>query len=272
MISKVILLILSLWCSSAFGQTYIEYYILCNDADKAKYYGNDELALSKLVQAFKTVDYVHADKYEKASKWSLETEDYASGYEYARKAILHGSTSRYWEHSKLKKFRKTNFHKMLLDSVRHWEQAHVESINIPFRQLVDSLHYVDQRIVRKNLGVQGDYQIDKTKLPEKLSEIDQNILKTLVAAIREYRFPSEKNIGPQGYDNVWVIFHHNVRLPHNHKYIPFLEEALRKGEYRPRDFAWMYDQGRLNINEPPSVAFRNFETVQNCNFWTHEKE
>jgi hypothetical protein len=65
-----------------------------------------------------------------------------------------------------------------------------------------------------------------------------------------YGFPSEKRIGRSA-NKVWVIFHHNMRIPKNEKYLSVLDSALKKGEYEPEFYAWMYDQLKLNKSEKP---------------------
>lgn len=247
----ITLITLNLIINLLFAQNYINYYNLCNDADKEVYFKNYKKALDNYEKAFQSVDYVHADKYEKSSKCAIQIKDYKRGALYAKKAVLNGSSTHFWKNKKLKKFRKTDYYKILNDSVLIWEHQHLESINFDYKKIVDSLHYVDQRIIRNNKTIKGDYKIDKHKLPEDLFDLDSLIFQTLLEAIDKYGFPSEKNIGKDGYDNVWLLFHHNVRLPKNHHYLPLLENALKNGNYRPRDFAWMYDQGRLNIGKSP---------------------
>jgi len=247
----IIFLLFTLSAFSSFGQDYINYYNLCNEADKEIYFKNSKAALVNLENAFELVDYVHASQYEKASKCAIQIEDYKKGFLYAKKAILNGSSNHFWKSKKLKKIRKTTYYQILNDSVAVWEKIRLKSINYEYKKLIDSLYYIDQRIIRNNKTVKGNYKIDKINLPENLFDLDSIIFQRLLKSIDKFGFPSERNIGYEGYDKAWILFHHNVRLPQNHYYINFLVSALKKGEYRPRDFAWMYDQGKLNIGESP---------------------
>jgi len=247
----LLLIIWNFLLSSAIGQNYLDYYTLSNEADKEAYFGNNKLALNKLEQAFETVEYVHVEKLEKASKLAIKNKDFKKAYLYAKRAVINGSTSHFWKSRKLKKIRKTEYYRILNDSVQIWEQKHLKSINLPYKKIIDSLHYVDQKIIRKNLTVKGNYQINNKELPENLFDLDSSIFQTLLRAIEKYGFPSESNIGEEGYENVYIIFHHNVRLPENKSYVQMLEEALIKGKYRPQDFAFMHDQSRMNLGEFP---------------------
>lgn len=228
--------------STGFGQNYIDYYHLCNESDKEQYAGNTELALYKLEKAFEIVEYVHADQYEKASKLAIKNKDFEKGFSYAKKAVKNGSTSHFWKSKKLKKFRTSTYFKILNDSVELWEQQHLKTINFPYLHLIDSLHYLDQRIIRKNKNVKGNYLIDKDKLPKDLYDLDSMIFQTLLVAIEKYGFPSQQVIGISGYQKALIIVHHNFRLEQNEKYHPIVIQAVHRGEYLPSDFAGMYEQ------------------------------
>jgi len=237
--------------SSSVGQNYIEYYNLCNLADKDIYQDNYVKALEKFEQAFKLVDYIHAKQLEKASQCAIKNNEYAKATVFIKKAILNGSIKQFWNKRKFRDYYQSNEFQMIKDSISYFEKKHLQSVNLDYKKQIDSLHYIDQKVVRKAKFVKGNYNIDKSKLPKNRYDLDQPIFQELLRLIEKNGFPSEKNIGPQGYDNVWVIFHHNVRLPQNDQYISMVKQAVLNGEYLPHDFAWMYDQGRLNKAEAP---------------------
>lgn len=228
--------------SLSIGQNYIDYYQLCNESDKEEYLGNTDLAQYKLERAFEIVEYVHANRYEKASKLAIKNKDFENGFLYAKKAIKNGNTSHFWKKKNLKKFRKTKYFQVLNDSVNIWEQQHLKTINFSYKQLIDSLYYIDQRIVRANKSVKGNYLIDKDELPKNLYDLDSIIFQTLLRAIEIHRFPSEQMIGISGYEKALIIIHHNFRLRQNEKYHPIAIQAVRNGEYLPEDFEGMYEQ------------------------------
>ncbi|MEO0469853.1 MAG: hypothetical protein AAF206_09555, partial [Bacteroidota bacterium] len=240
---------------AAMGKSYIPYFQLCNDADRDMYHKQYDSALVKLEKAFNLVEYVHSDSYKKASECAALTEDFSKAYQYAKKAILNGYTFPFWKGKKLKKMRKTEWYTMLVDSSSHWKNQHFSSINIAYKEVIDSLYYLDQRIVRNNQQVKGDYNIDPQTLPEEIYDLDTSIFQTLLSHIEQYGFPSEQTVGRQASIDVGIIFHHNVRLPENHAYLPMMEEALKKGEFSPHRFAWMYDQGKRMKGESPKFYF-----------------
>jgi len=220
----------------------MDYYHLCNEADRDIYHKDYEAALDKFEKAFELVDYVHAENYEKAGAYALQVKDYEKGYLYAKGAILNGSSSEFWERREFKLFRKTQYYNNLIDSSNVWKEQHLASLNMEYNMLIDSLYYIDQRIIRKTRHVKGNYKIDKKKLPSDLYELDASNFQTLLAAIEKYGFPSEKIIGFEGYQKALIIVHHNFRLKENEVYHPIVIEALRNGEYMPIDFAHMYEQ------------------------------
>ncbi len=237
------------------GQDYIEYYNFCNEGDKQIYLKNYEEALKNFNKAFSLIDYVHANQYKSASLCAAHIGNIEKTYLYAKNAILNGLDPVFLKTKDFKKFRKTEKYKILCDSISIFQKQHLLSINLNYKKEIDSLYYIDQNIIRNNKSCKGNYNIDKSKLPSNLFELDSVIFEHLLTLIEKYGFPSEKKIGYEGYSNVWVLFHHNVRLPKNSKYLPILKEALVKGEYLPRNYAWMYDQSLMFKQEEPYFYF-----------------
>ncbi|MFH2142397.1 MAG: hypothetical protein ABIJ97_08250 [Bacteroidota bacterium] len=237
------------------GQNYIEYYNLCNEGDKQIYLENYQEALAKYEEAFSLVDYVHAKQYKSASICTAKLIDYGKTSQYAAKAILNGFPDEFLKDKIFKDFRKSKYYRVLRDSLPSLKNLHQKSVNLSYQKEVDSLYYIDQRIVLGNKHVKGNFNIDQSALPIKNAEIDSLIFKHLLELIDKYGFPSEKTIGYEGYANVWVLFLHNVRLPQNEKYITLLEEALINGEYQPSNYAWMYDQSMMRKDQEPMFYY-----------------
>jgi len=235
----------------SYGQNYIDYYNLCNEGDRLAYFDKYEKALHSFETAFDKVDYVHAKQYEKASQCAIQLYQYEKATVYAQKALLQGSDLQFLKGKIAKKFRKTEAYKQLSRNLANYQKQHLSSINLDYRTQIDSLYYFDQRVIRKNRRVKGKYQIDKAILPDNKYDLDSLIFKNLLELIETYGFPSEKNIGKGGYESVYIILHHNGRLSQNKEHLPMMKEALLKGEYLPKDYAWMYDQGRLFEGENP---------------------
>ncbi len=240
---------------NGFGQDYIDYYNYCNEGDKQIYLKNDKTALENFEKAFSLVKYVHAKQYEKASMCAARIQGYEKTYLFAKNAILNGSSSKFLNQKDFKGFRKTEKHKSLKDSITIFSNYHIQSINLAYKREIDSLQYIDQRIIRKNRSVKGNYNIDKSAFPKNLYGLDSLLFNRLIELINEYGFPSEKIIGPDGYSNVWVLLHLNIRLEKNSEYLTMAKEALKKGEYLPKNYAWMYDQSLMFKKEKPLFYF-----------------
>ena len=240
---------------SLLGQNYIEYYNLCNEAEKELDLKNYNKALFLYETAFKKVDYIHAEKMSRAYKCAINCEKFETGFTFAKTAILKGFPIRYIKNIANRKFKRTKYYPTLIDSSTYWLNLHNSKINQKYKNIIDSLLFIDQKIIRGSNQKMTEFNINKKNLPTNLFDLDSEIFKTLLGSIEKYGFPSEQNIGYVTFANVWVLFHHNVRLPENRYYLPVLEKALKRGDYLPRDFAWMYDQGCLNLGIEPLFYF-----------------
>ena len=244
MIMRKITLFISIFflACSLFGQNYLPYYILCNKADEEIYLEENTEALKSLQEAFGLVDYVHSFQYDKASKCAIEINDYENGYRYARKAILHGSKNKFFNKKKYKSFRKTKYYQTLIDSIPYYEATHLSSLNNNYIQLIDSLYFLDQNVVRKNRRVKGNYNLHDLVIPANRYDLDTLIFLELIEAIEKYGFPSEKIIGPKCYNKALLLIHHNFRKKRNEAYHYIVKNAVFNGEYLPYDYEGMYEQ------------------------------
>ena len=247
---------------SSFSQQFdnhIEYFNLCNLGDKYYYFENFNEAIESYESAFEKADYVHAHYYMKAAKTCVKSFNYSKAYFYSKKAILNGQSDKFLKNKEFKQFRKTSEYRQLKDSLKFFKKEYALIINNDYKVLIDSLYYVDQRIIRNNRSCKGNYQIDKSILPDNLYELDSVIFADLLTLVENYGFPSERLVGPESYRHAFIIFHHNIRLKKNEKYLDLLESAVKKGEYMPEHFAWTYDQGLLMKGKKPyfyyGVAF-----------------
>lgn len=239
--APVFLLMFLVNCT-VFGQRYIPYYHLCNEADKEIFDNNYQLALCKLEKAFEIADYVHAAQYEKASKCAILIGDFEKAFFFAKKSIVNSSDNHFWKVRKFKNFRLSKYGRALIDSIGHYQQVAASKVNNTYLNFIDSLYYVDQNVIRGNKMVRGNYEIDKSRLPDDLFKLDSTNLNTLLQLIKVYGFPSERILGVNGYQKAAMIIHHNLRLEQNEKYHSVVITALFNGEYLPNDFELMYEQ------------------------------
>ncbi|MEL6653373.1 MAG: hypothetical protein AAFQ87_21460 [Bacteroidota bacterium] len=241
---KTALLSLCLLCllSSMQANSYLSYYQLCHQGSKAHYFEQYEEGLQLFQEAFASVPFAHAEYLRKAAGCASQTDRPKLAYQYIKQSILQGSKEQFWKETEFETFRGSPSFAQLKDSLDDFKAQFQANTNQAYIALIDSLYYVDQRIIRKNRTVKGKYQIDKSKLPEDLYDLDASLFATLLSLIDQYGYPSERNVGLQAYRKADIIVHHNLRLTENESHTPLFEQALFAGEYSPISYALMMDQ------------------------------
>lgn len=226
---------------------YIKYYNLCNAGDSLYYFKNYKEAMEKYETAFKIVDFVHVKNLRNASICASKINQNKVAWDYAKRAISGGENEKILKNS----FPKNISKEILKDSIIYFKNQHQKSINQFYIKEIDSLYFVDQNIIRGNKTVKSNADFSKLAIPQNKFDLDRDVWNHLIGLISIYGFPSEKNIGPKAYEQVSIILHHNFRLPQNQHQMPIATEALKKGEYLPQDFAWMFDQFLSMLNKNP---------------------
>jgi len=252
-----LLIVFNLILCSLFGQSYISYYTLCNKADKQIYLEENKLALNILEEAFSKVKYVHALQYEKASKCAMKIKDFQKGYFYAKKSILNGNTRKFWNNKKMKGFKESEYYQLLKDSMPYFKEIHLNSINKGYKQIIDSLYFIDQNVIRNVKHVKGDYNLEHLKIPKNKYDLDTLVFQELLVSIEKYGFPSEENIGLEGYEKALIIVHHNFRKKTSEPYHSIVINAVFNGGYLPADFEGMYEQ--YNMWHKNKTFFSTFD-------------
>lgn len=246
--------------SVCFSQDYISYFNLCNEGDRLIYEKQYAQALSKFDKAFKLVDYVHANQFDKAASCAALVSDFKKCVFYLKRAALNGMDGVFQNNRKAySKAKKSTEYKSIQDSLPVWRATHNKNINIDYAAILDSLHFVDQRIIRGNRSLKYDkqYHFPKSMVPENKFELDDAIFDEILRLIDTYGFPSEKLVGPNGYADAYIILHHNFRRISKSQYMALAIQAVKSGEYLPKDFAWMYDQFH-NAQGKPLVFYYGF--------------
>jgi hypothetical protein len=255
---EILLVILTAISTQIFGQTdndYIAYYNLTNEGDKQVYLKNDSLAYDCYLKAFEKVDYIHSRKLIIGAELAAKLNDYKNIYEFSKGAIIQGVETKFYKNKEFKKYRKTDLFKTFKDSLKYFKAEYEKNLNSDYKKQIDSLYYVDQRIIRNNKSVKGKYNIDKSKLPEKIFDLDSLIFADILVLIEKYGFATERNVGKESFSKMWIFYHHNIRLPKNEKYIELAQRALKEGAYLPDQYAWMFDQSRTFKKEEPYFYF-----------------
>jgi hypothetical protein len=226
---------------------YIKYYNLCNEGDSLYYFKNYKEAMEKYEAAFRTIGFVHAKNLRNASLCASKLNQDEVAWQYAKQALMGGENEKFLKNS----FSKNISKEILKDSIIYLINQHQKSINQFYIKEIDSLYFVDQNIIRGNKTVKSNADFSKLAIPQNKFDLDRDVWNHLIGLMSIYGFPSEKNIGPKAYEQVSIILHHNFRLPQNQHQMPIATEALKKGEYLPQDFAWMFDQSFSMLNKNP---------------------
>ncbi|MEL7341021.1 MAG: hypothetical protein AAGM67_11075, partial [Bacteroidota bacterium] len=212
---------------------------------KAHYFADYEEGLAIFQEAFATVSYAHCQYLIKAAECAAQTDQPALAYQYAKQAVLQGWAHSFWKGDLFQDFRQTSHYHQLKDSADYFQEQFYANTNQAYIAIIDSLHYIDQRLIRKTLSVKGKYQIDKSSLPENRFELDDGLFAMILTLIEEHGYPSEQNVGPEAYRKADIIVHHNLRMPENEAHTPLFKQALLAGEYSPKSFATMMDQRNI---------------------------
>ncbi|MBN9294178.1 MAG: hypothetical protein J0G96_09385 [Flavobacteriia bacterium] len=239
-------IVLCLFYTCAYNQTYVEYYLLCNEADSMTYMGQKKEALENYKKAFQTVDYVHVRNLEKAYSLSQQLKMFDDMYAFGRQLIINSGNDDFLKAADVE-FKSTDYYHALKDSALYFKKMYEERINHRYIEIIDSLYYIDQRIIRNNKSVRGKYQIIRSELPENLFDLDSSNWNYLYQLIHTFGFPSERNIGLNAYGKAWAILHHNLRLKENEKYHPEIFQYVADGDYLPNDILVWYEQFQTQV-------------------------
>jgi hypothetical protein len=241
MIKSTLFILVSFLSHSAFAQDYESYYLQCNKADSLKFYGQKQEALTTYKLAFQTVDFVHTEKLKKAFQLAIEIGSFQDAFLFGKNILMNsGKTDLIRSNST--DFKKSKYYQSLMDSSQFYLIAYNKRINHQYIELIDSLVFVDQYIIRDNKSYKADYNIDKSILPANLFDLDSSNWHLLYNCIKIWGFPSEENVGYEASNKAWAILHHNLRLKENEKYHQEIFEYVKKGDYLPEDLLVWYEQ------------------------------
>jgi len=245
---KVLLFIFSgIVYNNSNAQNYELYYTQCNRADSLKFYGQPLEALNTFKMAFQSVDFVHTNKLMKAYQLAVEANSFEDAFHFGRRILLNSGKTELIR-TKSSAFNKSKYYHWLIDSSEYYIEIYNQRINHKYIKIIDSLIYIDQFIIRKNKSYKAAFNIDRTKLPENLFDLDSSNWNLLYRCIKEIGFPSEEAVGYETYNKVWAILHHNLRLKENEKYHLEIFDYVRSGDYLPEDLMVWYEQFHLQNN------------------------
>lgn len=242
--SLLLMVILGVYNPVGSQSNYIEYYNLVNQANRSWHEKDYAKSLQNFQEAFEKVEYVHSINFAKAARTAAKIEDFKLTKRYILEAIKKGYPNNFIDSKIFKKFRKSDEYKALKTQMGKAQVERESSVNKEYKSEIDSLHFIDQHILRGRNNVTGFIE------DPNLQYSDSANFSYLLKLIDLYGFPSERNIGFEGYSKSWVIIHHSARLPNNHYYHPSLLAYLKAGEYSPENYCWVIDQGNEIEDEP----------------------
>jgi hypothetical protein len=224
---------------------YIAFYNHCNEGDEHYHLKNYPLALAKYDSAFRKVDFIGVKYLSKYAR-ILQKLDKKKSIEVWRLALLkgiHSNTLKQWDEIFINESR----FKEIKDSAIEYNKIYLARINSEYARAIDSLEYVYRCIVMKScVGFEKDEF--KVSVPENRLFLKASIFDCLMKLIGKYGFPSERRIGMSAH-KVQYIFYLSMIDPSTEKYLSLLESAVKKGEYDPDSYAYIYDVSRMNKRE-----------------------
>ncbi|PIQ15186.1 MAG: hypothetical protein COW67_09795 [Flavobacteriales bacterium CG18_big_fil_WC_8_21_14_2_50_32_9] len=227
MIKSILILKVCLTISLfSFGQNdYINYHLKSFQARKLAYEQKLDSALVFYKQAFELVDYIHIKNLKAANKIA-------------------------------KKLKDKPFYKITSDKIKSFNNQ--SNFNNNYRKIIDSIAVEDQ-IVRSNKYYQAqqvyykymkdslsnktiDEFVQSQKLMTEWFHVDSMNIEKLLSLITKYGFPSEKNIGKEGYRKAFIVLLHFDTDQDNSILKPIIDKALFNGDIAPDDYAWIIDR------------------------------
>jgi hypothetical protein len=242
----ILLFTLLLSYNNAKSQDYSNYYEQCNTADSLAYVGLHNQALDTLKLTFQSVDYIHSLNIRVAYLLAIKLEKFEDAFDYGKKLLINSGEKGYIN-TKSVEFKQSIYYNQLTDSADFYLKKFNNRVNQDYINLIDSLYYIDQRIIRKNRSVRGKFDIIKKSLPKNRFELDSSNWLVLSKLIDSLGFPSEQNVGKNAYGKVCIIIHHNLRLKENEDYHPKIFEFIRIGDYLPQSLSFWYEQYQMQV-------------------------
>jgi len=247
MMKTIFLITFLLLAINSVGQNYQNYYKLCNSSDSLAYLGLYKQALDTLETAFEAVDVVHSRNYIDAYHLAIKLKQYDKAVKYGKKAIIISGNKNIIRTKSSKDFRKSIYYSSIIDSCDYFVQIFNDRVNHTFQDKIDSLYYIDQRIVRKNRSVRGNYNINKDELPINRFDLDSSNWSVFHRLVQEYGFPSEENVGYESYRKACILIIHNLRISGYEKYHDEYFNYITLGYYLPTNVVLWYEQYNMNV-------------------------
>jgi hypothetical protein len=224
----------------AIGQDYYPYYQLINQAELANIDKNYQKSDSLFVQAFKMVNRPFMADYYSATKNAILLKNYDKAFEYLNNAIDKGLTLQQLKNEpNFKILFKDKRFELLKKNYPKKRTMYLSKLNISLRDEV-------REMVRKDQKARAFLHSGN-----KMVKTDRQRFEQLKAIIKQYGWPGYSLIGEDGmakkfggkyyinYDIEYLLRHFNEK--EIDYLLPYLKEAIQKGEIYPHDVAGAID-------------------------------
>ena len=237
------IVVLILGIQNASGQNYLNYYETINKAEIAHLDGSFKKSDSLYQIAFKLVEKPFKEDYLLASINSEKLQDFQKMYEYLKKGISSGLTSKRIK-KQLSDFKKTKEWKELRKEYNTLHEKHLKTLDLSLRKEISEMVKKDQRV-----------RIPILYSWKQMRKTDSDNYKRLWEIIKQNnnKWPGFSTIGeitPKGKydvdDNIAVmLLHFSPEQIENLK--PFMIQAVLDGEMYPYHLARVIDYKYLMV-------------------------
>lgn len=242
MVKYIFLIFTFITTNQSSAQPFKNYYDSIYKADSLVFVGMKSEALRLYTTTFSSVEHPYCKDVKNAYHLAIALNQFETAYLLGKQLLVQAGDFQLLT-SKNKQFTKSHFYSQLKYHKDSLILVHQSKINDGFVKLLDSLTYVDQRIIRSNKSHKGNFDIPKEILPENLFDLDQQNFILLMSWIDSLGFPSEHLVGYRAYhEDVWVLLHHNLREPINLDYHKQVLDWIENGWYHPNDMMIWFEQ------------------------------
>lgn len=220
---------------------YSDYYSYKQEACKASHHKKYQKAIDVYKKAFESVDYSFQRDIVDCAKAAIKINNLVLADTLLKKAVRQGYDIKIIKNKwKYRNYFWSNIYKKNSQDFKSLFAAYEASVNHFYQNQIDSLLYVDQ-LIRKNIvfKIYMSKEDQSRILAMDMQLVDDALFYHLNQLIKQFGFPSEKNIGITHYHHASTIIHHNARLKKHKKYQAYLKEKIISGEYRQKEYDFM---------------------------------
>lgn len=224
------------------AQSYTEFIAKADGFYKTKDY---QKSAENYEAAFKVKEGSASDYYNAACSWALADKK-EKGLSNLKKSIDAGWTNIKWmnQDSDLAPLREEPQWKVLNDELQAIIDEIEKNYNKPLKEELEAIHVKDQTLRKLLKPARETFGKDSKELAyfwELIESEDKKNEKRVLEIIDEYGWPGKSLVGGQANTTVWLVIQH-APLETQEKYLPLLQESVKKGESRGSNLALLEDR------------------------------